>query len=188
MKNSKNTFTILLISVLFLFTGLLTSCHKKSDDPAPIVIVTPPIDTTKHHVEDWNYYYVYNNPSIIRDSAELANYPSIYSNTTTKKYFTNNYSNVTTFRLSLPQTKVDFIKFVSDSINKTTTVMWNNGSVMVDDNEYKTVSVNSTITKVTMVSEFIYIVEGNTINTLKPVSDNSLSTSKLKYRVKLTFI
>ncbi len=118
MKKTTNQIKTLFITLMFsisLFS--MTSCHKKSDDPTPIL---NPVDTTKNTnggniitiAEDWNYYF---NINVTPDTSQRQNYPLTFINyNTTQKMF--RYKNANQYLyLSLPNTKVDMLKYISDS-------------------------------------------------------------------------
>jgi len=187
--------TSILISLVFAMITFLSSCHKKSDDPAPTnqnPIDSVIIDTVKTTgVDDGKYFstrtsYLYERT----DSLTLQNVP-LYYNTTVNAFKPSVV--IGSLHFFFPNTKSEFEKFIKDSVNvniinlDAITIRVKNGSILYDDNQHKTLKINSIITKVTKINDLNYIVEGRSTNELTNPKDKSVKfTSQLHYRIKIT--
>lgn len=183
----KSRFLIILLSI----TSLIVSCKKSSSsDPAPTNPTT--VDPGTGVVKDDGQYYSTRTSYLYAgtDSLTLQNVP-LYYNTTVKAF---KPSIVVGFLFFVfPDTKTEFENFIKDSVNVNIinkNVKPNNlknGSVLYDDNQHKTLTLNSIIVKVSKIDDLNYIVEGRSTNDLTNPSDNTIKfTSKLHYRIKIT--
>ncbi len=124
-KLTKNTFKTLVI--LGLISIFATSCHKKTDDPAPQQVSVNPIDTTGMGTgvtDDGNYYVNYKEYGSKDSMLTVISIGDSYTNTSniTATFSSNEYYTSLSganFNLYLTtNNKTRFNSFVTDSLGK----------------------------------------------------------------------